>query len=97
APAAAEPGPVVESKTEDAPVAEGVEGSPAPASQGKKKKRRGGKKKKKSGDAATAAAAAGSGGDFKVGEPSLKAPHRGVKGFTDYYVKYGQTEPPTIP
>lgn len=34
APAAAEPGPVVESKTEDAPVAEGVEGSPAPASQG---------------------------------------------------------------
>ena len=32
-----------------------------------------------------------------MGEPSLKAPHRGVKGFTDYYVKYGQTEPPTIP
>ena len=25
------------------------------------------------------------------------APSRGVKGFTDYYVKYGQTEPPTIP
>lgn len=34
-----------------------------------------------------------------VKEPSLKPPSRGLKdtAFTDYYVKYGQTEPPTIP
>lgn len=33
----------------------------------------------------------------KGGEPS-KVPHaRGVNGFTDYYLKHGQTDPPTIP
>ena len=35
----------------------------------------------------------------EVKEPSQKPPFRGVKEtcFTDYYVKYGQTDPPTIP
>ncbi len=28
---------------------------------------------------------------------SKVAPGRGVGGLTDYYVKYGQTEPPSIP
>ncbi|GMH90112.1 hypothetical protein TL16_g11669, partial [Triparma laevis f. inornata] len=30
-------------------------------------------------------------------EPSLKFSGLNIGGFTDYYVKYGQTEPPTIP
>jgi len=53
----------------------------------KKKKRKKKKKKKKAG--ATIGA---------VGEPSKKPPARGLKdtAFTDYYVKYGQTDPPTI-
>mmetsp|Transcript_7635 Transcript_7635/g.8394 ORF Transcript_7635/g.8394 Transcript_7635/m.8394 type:complete len:467 (+) Transcript_7635:55-1455(+) len=56
----------------------------------KKKKRRKKRKKKKKG-----AASAG----LKGKEPSLKPPSRGVKetAFTDYYVKYGQTEPPSVP
>ena len=34
----------------------------------------------------------------KKSKTGSKAPlNRGVKGFTDYYVKYGQTEPPTRP
>ena len=65
----------------------GVEGEA-----GKKKKRKKKKKKKKNG-----AVAAPSLGDVKV--PSHKPPARGLKetAFTDYYVKYGQTDPPTIP
>jgi methionyl aminopeptidase len=59
----------------------------------KKKKRKKKKKKNAKGD---------SGGDIKIGdirEPSLKPPALGLKetAFTDFYVKYGQTEPPTIP
>jgi methionyl aminopeptidase len=54
----------------------------------KKKKKRKTKKKK---------GGAGAGGAVK--EPTLKPPSRGLKdaAFTDYYVKYGQTDPPTIP
>ena len=53
----------------------------------KKKKK---KKKKKKG---------GGGGGGPVKQPSLKPPGFGLKdtAFTDYYVKYGQTDPPTIP
>ncbi|OQS02276.1 methionine aminopeptidase [Thraustotheca clavata] len=51
----------------------------------KKKKKKKNKKKKKSG----AAGASGAG--------SKLPPFRGVGGFTDSYIKYGQTEPPTIP
>jgi methionyl aminopeptidase len=59
---------------------------------GKKKKRKKKKKKKKNGGGP--AVVVGS-----IKEPSLKPPARGLKetAFTDYYVKYGQTDPPTIP
>jgi len=65
------------------------EATAADGSAKKKKKRKKKKKKKKSGAAAS--------GEVKA--PSQKAPFRGVKEtcFTDYYVKYGQTDPPTIP
>eukprot|EP00752_Nemacystus_decipiens_P001291 g1284.t1 len=61
-------------------------GAEAGAAAKKKKK----KKKKK----------AGGGGGVPTcpgGTGSKVAPARGVKGFTDSYVRYGQTEPPTIP
>eukprot|EP00934_Nitzschia_sp_Nitz4_P004273 Nitzschia sp. Nitz4//scaffold268_size26297//15797//17170//NITZ4_008279-RA/size26297-processed-gene-0.8-mRNA-1//1//CDS//3329544936//4263//frame0 len=62
------------------------EGEPA---SGEKKKKRKKKKKKKKGGAARG----------EVKEPSQKPPHLGLKetAFTDYHVKYGQTEVPTIP
>ena len=55
----------------------------------KKKKRKKKKKKKKKGGA----------GLGPIKEPSNKAPARGLNetAFTDYFVKYGQTDPPTIP
>ena len=58
----------------------------------KKKKKRKNKKKKKK-------AATGNGAIPQVKEPSQKPPALGLKAtaFTDYYVKYGQTDPPTIP
>jgi len=49
----------------------------------KKKKRGGAKKKKKSTSEKT--------------QGSIIAPGRGVKGFCDSYLQYGQTEPPSIP
>jgi methionyl aminopeptidase len=54
----------------------------------KKKKKKRKKKKKK-----------GSGVQLVVKEPCQKPPALGLKdtAFTDYYVKYGQTDPPTIP
>jgi len=66
----------------------GEQGADGAAKKKKKKKRK--KKKKKKG---------GAGGAGAVKEPSLKPPALGLKetAFTDYYVKYGQTEPPTIP
>ena len=51
---------------------------------------------KASGEAA-AAGSSGSDGNFTIGVPSLEPTHRGVKGYTDYYVKYGQTPLPSIP
>ena len=66
------------------------EGCDAAEGGAKKKKKRKKKKKKKKGSATA---------QLFVQEPSLKPPARGLKptAFTDYYVKYGQTEPPTIP
>lgn len=58
------------------------------AADGPKKKRKKKKKKKKKAGAA-----------LVVSEPSKNPPALGLKAtaFTDYYVKYGQTDPPTIP
>lgn len=55
----------------------------------KEKKKRKKKKKKKKGPGLA----------LTIGTPSKKPPSRGLKesAFTDYYVKYGQTEPPTVP
>ncbi|GKY92844.1 methionine aminopeptidase 2B [Mayamaea pseudoterrestris] len=60
----------------------------ATASKKKKKK----KKKKRKGDGSAPV-------QLVVKTPCLKPSARGLgdKAFTDYYVKYGQTEPPTIP
>ena len=60
--------------------------------EGKKKKRKRKKKKRKK-------KKKGGVGLGPIKEPSNKPPARGVKetAFTDYFVKYGQTDPPTIP
>jgi methionyl aminopeptidase len=67
---------------------EGAEGGEGASTKKKKKK----KKKKKSGGGG-----GGGGGGGAKGVPSKENPSRGVTGFTDYYVAFGQTEPPTIP
>jgi methionyl aminopeptidase len=74
-----------EDEDEDDPAAEGGDGA------AKKKKKRKKKKKKKKANGGVAV------GDVK--EPSRKPQFRGLKetAFTDYYVRYGQTDPPTIP
>jgi methionyl aminopeptidase len=66
----------------------------APATSTDKKKKKKKKKRKKSGAAATAAAAAA-----PVNAVPLKPHGRGLGDThaTNYYTKYGQTEPPTIP
>ncbi len=71
-------------------VKEGATGEGGEEGVAKKKKRRKKKKKKKKSGAGAAA-----GG----GVPSKKAHSRllGENSFTDYYLKYNQTEPPTIP
>jgi methionyl aminopeptidase len=58
----------------------------------KKKKRKKKKKKKKKGGTGAAPQPV-------IKEPSQKPPHLGLKetAFTDFAVKYGQTDPPTIP
>ncbi|KAG7351510.1 methionine aminopeptidase [Nitzschia inconspicua] len=60
----------------------------------KKNKRKKKKKKKKKKGTSTATAPA-----IVIQEPSQKPPHLGLKdtAFTDFAVKYGQTDPPTIP
>jgi methionyl aminopeptidase len=60
----------------------------------KKKKPKKKKKKKSSTNGSTNASLA-----VELREPSKLPPARGLKEtcFTDYYVKYGQTDPPTIP
>jgi methionyl aminopeptidase len=67
---------------EDLPIGDG-------SAEGTKKNKKKRKKKKKNGGAVK----------LVVKEPCLKPPARGLKdtAFTDYYVKYGQTDPPTIP
>ena len=57
----------------------------------KKKKKRRKKKKAEGGDADAGKK------EEEGGEPSIEAPCRLLPGFTDYYRKYGQTQPPTIP
>ncbi|CAM9323202.1 unnamed protein product, partial [Ascophyllum nodosum] len=69
-------------EAEDGDAALGGEG-------GAKKKKKKKKKKKGGGGGAVPTCPGGTG--------SKLAPARGVKGFTDSYVRYGQTEPPTIP
>ena len=58
----------------------------------KKKSKKKKKKKKKSADATETPTG-------EIREPEKKPPARGLKetAFTDYYVRYGQTDPPTIP
>jgi methionyl aminopeptidase len=60
----------------------------------KKKRKKKSKAKQQQGGNAAAAAAAG-----PVKEPAVKPEFRGLKetAFTDYFVKHGQTDPPTIP
>ena len=74
---------------------ENIEGETITKAAKKKKKKK--RKKKKKGSATSAATAAKIG---EIREPCKKPPdQRGLKdtAFTDYYVKYGQTDPPTIP
>jgi len=70
------------------------EAGAAAAEGGAKKKRRKRKKKRKKKKGTGGAVAAA-----EVKEPSKEPLSLGLKSnaFTDYYVKYGQTEPPTIP
>jgi methionyl aminopeptidase len=89
---------MIDNEDEEEDEAEGEDQNAAPEVKAKKKKK---KKKSKSkqgsgggtGGAATAAAAAA------AKEPSVKPQFLGLKdtAFTDYFVKYGQTDPPTIP
>lgn len=71
---------------------EGEEGG-ANGEDKKKRKKRNKKKKKKAakkeGESAVPAP--------NAGVPEKVPPSRVIGGYTDYYVKYGQTEPPTIP
>jgi methionyl aminopeptidase len=84
---------VVEEDDDDDDEDNGENGENGGDGEAKKKKKRKRKKKKKGG-AGAATAAIG-----EVKQPSLKPPALGLKetAFTDYYVKYGQTDPPTIP
>ncbi|CAK4079300.1 unnamed protein product [Aphanomyces euteiches] len=77
---------VQEEEVEDDDEEEEVAGEANPSGDAaaKKKKKKNKNKKKK-------AAAAPSGAGTKL------PPFRGVTGFTDSYIQYGQTEPPTIP
>eukprot|EP00545_Synedropsis_sp_CCMP1620_P004935 CAMPEP_0119014792 /NCGR_PEP_ID=MMETSP1176-20130426/10390_1 /TAXON_ID=265551 /ORGANISM="Synedropsis recta cf, Strain CCMP1620" /LENGTH=465 /DNA_ID=CAMNT_0006968033 /DNA_START=36 /DNA_END=1433 /DNA_ORIENTATION=+ len=69
---------------------EGEEGGEGEGGAKKKKRKKKRNRKKKKGGAAAVG---------EVKEPTLRPPSLGLKDtcFTDYYVKYGQTEPPTIP
>eukprot|EP00752_Nemacystus_decipiens_P008587 g7667.t2 len=60
----------------------------------KKKKK---KKKEKKGKKKSGRGMSGEGVTSRRGTGGKVAPARGVNGFTDSYVRYGQTEPPTIP
>ncbi len=75
-------------------------GDGGPRSTKVKKKKKKKKKKKSNASAASDGQAKVGGGGFG-GEvttvASKVAPGRGVGGLTDYYVEYGQTEPPSIP
>lgn len=78
-----------EEDDEDEDEEEAAEGG-GEASATKKKKRKKKKKKKKKGGAA---------GNVQKKEPCQRPPHRGLleTAFTDFAVRYGQTDPPTIP
>ena len=70
------------------------EGAGTEGETGKKKRKKKKKPKKKK---ASEAASGAVGNNLKKGVPSLQPPSRLLGGMTDYYVAYGQTEPPTIP
>lgn len=85
-----------EDEDEEDDAEEGGEGAASGEgkAEGGKKKKRNKKKKKKSAKKEGVEGATSTAGS---GVPE-KVPHsRILGGFTDYYVKYGQTEPPTIP
>jgi methionyl aminopeptidase len=80
-----------------------AENEPADGSTATKKKKKK-KKKKKAAISAGADGAAGAAAGAKASGPfvptsfgSKPCPSRLITGFTDSYVQYGQTEPPTIP
>jgi methionyl aminopeptidase len=80
-----------------------VENEPADGSTATKKKKKK-KKKKKAASSAGADGVAAAAGGAKASGPfvptsfgSKPCPSRLITGFTDGYVQYGQTEPPTIP
>jgi methionyl aminopeptidase len=70
--------------------------APTEAKKSKKKKK---KKKKKAGNAASETNGGTPSNGTTTKEPCRKPPGLGLNptAFTDYYVKYGQTDPPTIP
>eukprot|EP00953_Heterococcus_sp_UTEX-ZZ885_P003325 2323-Heterococcus_DN1.PRE.6 len=79
-----------------------VENEPDGSTATKKKKKK--KKKKKAASSGGADGAAAAAGGAKASGPfvptsfgSKPCPSRLITGFTDSYVQYGQTEPPTIP
>jgi hypothetical protein len=73
-----------------------AEDEPTDSSAATKKKKKKKKKKKAAGTNADGAAGAAAGaGPISFG--SKPCPSRLITGFTDSYVQYGQTEPPTIP
>jgi methionyl aminopeptidase len=80
-----------------------AEDEPADSSAGTKKKKKKKKKKKSAsstgadGTVAAAAGAKASGPFVPASFGSKPCPSRLITGFTDSYVQYGQTEPPTIP
>ena len=74
-----------------------IDDSAAQGGDAKKKKKKKNKKKKKkaAGDGTSTEIKLAAG--LSVGVPSRLHVSRKLNGFTDYYVKYGQTDPPSIP
>jgi methionyl aminopeptidase len=79
-----------------------AEDEPTDSSAATKKKKKKKKKKKAAGTNADGAAGAAAGAEARgtfvpASFGSKPCPSRLITGFTDSYVQYGQTEPPTIP
>jgi methionyl aminopeptidase len=86
---------MIDNEDEEEDEAEGEDPNAAPEVKAKKKK----KKKKSKSKQGGAAAATANAAIAAPKEPSVKPQFLGLKdtAFTDYFVKYGQTDPPTIP